>query len=141
MDRGAAAGPRADGRRLIRLPMLRRLFVAAFWAALLFAVVMALVPVPPPVPGNPSDKVQHMVAFAVLTTLALAAYPRTNAAGIAIALFALGGLIEVAQLIPALGREGSWLDFAADCAAVLATMALGVPLRRWLLRQPRWAAT
>jgi hypothetical protein len=111
---------------------MRRFFVLAFWATLLFAVVMALLPRPPQLPGNPSDKVQHILAFAVLTALALIAYVRAHPATIGAGLIALGGFIELAQLIPALGREGSLLDLAADCGAVLVVLAVGVPLRRRL---------
>jgi hypothetical protein len=107
----------------------------AFWAALLFACVMALLPRPPQLPGNPSDKVQHILAFAVLTALALAAYPRTGWLKIGIGLAVVGAAIELAQLIPALGREGSWLDWAADCGAVAVVLALGLPIRGALLRR------
>ena len=116
--------------------MLHRLLVLAFWGALLFALVMALLPTPPQVPGAPSDKVQHILAFAVLTALALAAYVRAHPVVIAAGLFAVGGFIELAQMLPAIGREGSWLDFASDCGAVLAVLAVGVPLRRRLMRRP-----
>jgi hypothetical protein len=111
---------------------MRRILVLTFWAALLFALVMALLPRPPQLPGNPSDKVQHILAFAVLAGLALSAYSRAHPATIGAGLISLGALIELAQLIPALGREGSWLDFAADCGAVLVVLAIGVPLRRRL---------
>ena len=33
---------------------------ALFWAAACFALLMAVLPYPPPVPGQPNDKVQHM---------------------------------------------------------------------------------
>jgi hypothetical protein len=96
---------------------------------------MALLPRPPQPPGDPSDKVQHILAFTVLTALALAAYPFATWLTIGIGLAAVGGLIELAQLIPALGREGSWLDWAADCGAVALVLAAGIPIRRALLRR------
>jgi hypothetical protein len=37
---------------------------------------MALLPKPPTLPGTPSDKLQHVAAFAVLSALAAAAWPR-----------------------------------------------------------------
>ena len=46
----------------------------AFCGAVLFAMVMASLPQPPQIPGQPSDKVQHIFAFAVLTLLAVLAY-------------------------------------------------------------------
>jgi hypothetical protein len=107
----------------------------AFWAALLFALVMALLPQPPRLPGSPSDKVQHILAFAVLTALALAAYPRASWVKIGLGLATVGGFIELAQLIPALGREGSWLDFGADCGAVAVVLAAGLPIRRAVVKR------
>ena len=44
-----------------------------FWGAALFALIMALDPHPPSFPGEPSDKVEHMIAFAVLAALGAAA--------------------------------------------------------------------
>jgi len=113
--------------------MMRRLFLLAFWAALLLALVMRVLPTPPKVPGAPSDKFQHMLAFAVLTALALGAYVRAHPVDIAAGLFAFGAFIELAQMLPMIGREGSWLDFATDCGAVLAVLIVGVPLRRLML--------
>lgn len=49
-----------------------------FFGAVLFAVIMASLPQPPQVPGQPSDKVQHIMAFAVLTVLARLAYTATK---------------------------------------------------------------
>ena len=42
--------------------------------ATLFALVMACIPQPPQLPGQPSDKLQHIVAFVVLTLLAQAVF-------------------------------------------------------------------
>ena len=103
---------------------MNRLFAAAFWIALLFALVMALLPKPPQLPGNPTDKVQHILAFATLTVLASAAYPRLRWWRILLGLAAFGALIEICQAIPMLHRGASLADWIADCAAVAAVLAL-----------------
>ena len=93
-----------------------------FWAAALFAFVMAVIPHPPHVPGEPSDKVQHIVAFATLGLLGAWAYARVSLVRLAIALSLLGALIEIVQAIPALHRDSDILDWAADtiaCGTVL----------------------
>ena len=100
-----------------------------FWAALSFALVMALLPSPPRLPGAPGDKIQHMLAFAVLAALAVAAYPGISLVRIALRLAAFGALIELLQLIPGLNRDGQWLDWLADTGAVLIVL-LGVTLLR-----------
>lgn len=106
---------------------MTRLLRFAFWAAALFALVMASLPRPPQLPGDPSDKVQHILAFAVLAALAASAYARTALVRIALGLSAFGALIELVQTIPALHRDASWLDWLADtvsAAAVLGLVAL-----------------
>jgi len=102
----------------------------AFWSAANFALVMALVPHPPPIPGQPSDKVLHVVAFAVLTSLAANAYRKTSLLWLGIALSAFGAAIEFAQMIPVLHRDAQILDWIADTSAV-ATVGASIALYRY----------
>jgi len=98
----------SKGGRILRL---------FFWAAALFALVMALIPHPPQLPGEPSDKVEHMAAFATLGVLGSFAYPRLKAVWLLVALSVFGAFIEVAQAIPALHRDSDPLDWLADTVA------------------------
>lgn len=107
-----------------------RFLPAAFWAAILFTLTMALLPQPPQPPVDISDKVQHILAFAALTALALAAFPRAGPVTILAPLVILGAAIELLQAGMGLGRDGAWLDWAADCGAIAAVLLVGVPLRR-----------
>ena len=93
------------------------LFRAAFWAAAIFAFVMAVLPHPPQLPGAPSDKVQHIAAFLVLGCLASFAYSRTSPVYLAVGLSLFGAMIEVVQLIPSLNRDGDPVDWLADTGA------------------------
>jgi VanZ family protein len=106
---------------------MTRFLRIAFWAAVLFAFVMAVLPAPPG-PEVP-DKIEHMVAFFTLTVLGSMAYPRLAHIRLMMALIAFGGLIELAQLVPALHRDSEWSDWLADIAAVI--VAIGVA---WLVR-------
>lgn len=107
----------------------------AFWAALIFAITMALVPKPPAVLGEMKDKYQHMTAFAVLALMASAAYSRASPWRIAERLSFVGALIEVLQSIPALRRDCDILDWVADTAAILTVLAIVTLTRRsWLRR-------
>jgi len=108
---------------------IRRLLPYAFWAAALFAFVMASLPKPPQLPGEPSDKVQHILAFAVLAGLAAAAYPRISLLKIGLGLSAFGALIELVQMIPILHRDADAIDWIADTAAAALVLML-VPLIR-----------
>jgi VanZ family protein len=96
-----------------RIAILRLLF----WLAAVFAFVMAVLPHPPQLPGAPSDKVQHILAFLLLGALASFAYPRTSAVYLATALSLFGAVIELVQLIPALNRDGDPIDWVADTVA------------------------
>lgn len=95
-----------------------------FWTAAVFAFVMAVLPHPPQVPGEPNDKVEHIIAFATLATLAAFAYPRAALVKLLIGLSLFGALIEVAQAIPALQRDSDIKDWIADTAAVAVVLAL-----------------
>lgn len=95
-----------------------------FFGAVLFAMVMASLPQPPQIPGQPSDKVQHIIAFAVLTLLARLAFPATKRWKLFACLAALGALIELVQTIPPLHRDASVLDWLADCGAVAVVMGI-----------------
>jgi hypothetical protein len=107
---------------------LRALCAWLFWAAALFALVMALMPHPPQI-GQASDKVQHMLAFAVLAGLAALAWPQRLLL-VGLGLFAFGGLIELLQMIPSLHRDGQTLDWIADAAATATVLALAAILNR-----------
>lgn len=113
-----------------------RFLQIAFWLAAAFAFYMATTPHPPEV-VELNDKFQHMLAFAVLTVLALAAYPRIRVLYPVLGLSAFGGLIEVVQSIPSLHRDASLFDWLADIAAVLGAFALVLAVRHLLLRKPQ----
>ena len=115
---------------MIRRSVILRL---AFWAAALVALVMALLPHPPQLPGEPSDKVQHIAAFLTLGALGSFAYPDTNPFRLGVGLSLFGAAIEVLQLIPSLHRDGDPLDWMADSAAV----ALSILLLRRLVGRGR----
>jgi VanZ family protein len=98
--------------------MVIRIFRAAFWAAAALSFIMAILPQPPAVPAQ--DKLQHMAAFLTLAVLGALGYPRLPPIKLTILLALFGGLIELAQLIPALHRDGEVLDWMADIAAAAA---------------------
>ena len=101
-----------------RLAILR----LAFWTAAIFAFVMAIIPQPPQLPGEPSDKIQHMSAFLVLGGLAFFAYPQARRLLIAAGLSLFGAFIEIVQAIPSLHRDADILDWIADTLAAVAIL-------------------
>ena len=111
-------------------PSTKLILRLLFWGAALFALVMALLPHPPDVPGNPSDKVQHIAAFATLGMLGSFAYARLRPWRLIVGLSLFGAMIEVAQAIPALHRDSDPLDWLADTVACTAVVLLIGWLRR-----------
>ena len=101
-----------------------------FWAAALFAFVMAVLPHPPRLPGDPSDKILHVTAFATLGLLGGFAYPRAQALRLAVGLSLFGALIELVQAIPALNRDSDVIDWIADTAASAIALVAVRRLRR-----------
>lgn len=110
------------------------IFRIVFWIALVVSLAAALNPMPPRIPGPPSDKVQHILAFLMLTAMALVAYPRARRWAQALALSGFGALIEFLQMIPALHRDAELLDWVADTGAILAVIVLAAVLRLPRLR-------
>jgi VanZ family protein len=106
---------------------LRRLFVFAFWSALLFAYVDAILP------GNEAlslmawDKLNHMIAFFTITFLARAAYPHIPVFRLFLAMAAFGALIELSQALPIIHRDAEWDDWFADMVATVVGLIVAWP--------------
>ena len=118
---------------MISVPARRLLF----WAAAIFAFVMAILPHPPELPGEPNDKIQHMLAFGTLGLLSAWAYPRVPLVRVLIGLSLYGAFIEFVQAIPALHRDSDVKDWIADTIAsgvVLLLVALWRRKRQALAR-------
>lgn len=101
----------------------------AFVVAALLVFVMAALPHPPRIPGQPSDKILHMLAFATLGALATFGFRAQSAVRLFVALTIFGGAIELVQAIPMLHRDSELADLLADMAAAGAALAA----TRWLL--------
>jgi VanZ family protein len=109
-----------------------RLVRVAFWAAALFALIMALIPHPPEVHVRDFDKVEHAVAFGTLGALAAIGYRRLSALRLILVLSAYGATIELLQGTALIHRDADPFDWVADtiaCALVI------IVLRGWLERR------
>ena len=100
-------------------------FRVAFYAAVAVSVIAALAPSPEFEPTFRNvDKVQHVVAFAVLAGLARFGFPDASQWRIVERLSFLGAAIEVFQSIPALHRDCDVWDWVTDTLAVAITVLL-----------------
>jgi hypothetical protein len=93
-----------------------------FCIAVLTTLFFAWFPHPPVLIAY--DKAQHGLAFAVLTILGRAAYPRYPWQFLVLTLVGLGAIIEIVQLIPQLNRTCDIYDWYADVFAILIGLAL-----------------
>lgn len=107
---------------------LRSLARPLFWAALVFTLIMALVPAEPRVLTPVSDKVQHIAAFAILAGLGFLAYPRASKLRLLIWLSIFGALIEVLQGLAFFHRDRDILDWVVDTGAAAATLLILVAI-------------
>jgi hypothetical protein len=87
---------------------MSQIYRIAFWAAAAFAFTMAVLPQPPQLPGTPSDKLQHILAFVTLAGLGSAAYPSAPLIRLLVGLSLFGAVIEMVQAIPAWTETATW---------------------------------
>lgn len=107
----------------------QRVARVAFVVAAIFAFVMAALPYPPRIPGEPSDKVLHVLAFATLGSLAAYGFRGRSLWFLFAALAGFGAIIEIVQAIPILNRDSELGDWLADLAAAVAALLW----TRWLV--------
>ncbi len=82
----------------------------------------------------PWDKADHFAAFFAITAAALVAFPRLWPLWIALVVSLLGGVIELAQALPFVGRDsnfGDWISNEVGIAAALVVL-MAAELRRRL---------
>ena len=102
----------------------RRTLRALFWIAVVVSYAAAVVPSSDAPDPTGWDKANHMLAFATMAVLAGPAFPGAPLWRPAVGLVAFGGLIELTQMIPALGRDAELADWIADAVAVAAGLAV-----------------
>jgi len=107
-----------------------RFFQICFWAAALLTFAAAVAPADVVPQLAESDKLMHFLAFFTLSLVATLAFRRARVPIIGVGLSAFGALIEVAQTIPGLNRDGDVWDWTADTLAIVVVL-LPIGLARW----------
>ena len=108
--------------------MVRRLVRIAFYAAAALVAAVCLVPSTTLPPTSIGDKLEHVIAYAVLGLLG-AASSRRSALRVILGLAAFGLAIELLQTFSP-GRSPELLDLVADIAGAGFGCGLAVLLRR-----------
>lgn len=113
----------AFGNSVFRISLLIRLAQIAFFAALIFTFISAVIPPRHALQLVPWDKAEHFIAFYTLTGLAVAAFPRRQLWITAALLSAFGALIEIVQGLAIVHRDRDFWDWVADTIAIIAALA------------------
>jgi hypothetical protein len=97
----------------------RGIIQAVYWVLVAFVFVAAVAPIDEGGPPG-SDKLEHFAAFVVLMLGAGWVWPgqRLWKAGVLLILY--GGVIELVQGLPIVGRDCDLMDWLTDFAAVAA---------------------
>ncbi|MET0534766.1 MAG: VanZ family protein [Steroidobacter sp.] len=97
-----------------------RLWLGFGWAAVVFAIVICLMPVSQLPQVDASDKTEHFLAYLLLSLWFAGIYPKARYWIIAIGLCILGVLIEFAQGTMHLGRHADPMDVVANSTGIVA---------------------
>jgi hypothetical protein len=108
---------------VFRIATLVRLAQVAFFCALVFTFVCAIMPAKHAPHIVPWDKAEHFLAFYALTGLAAAAFPKRKLWIIAALLSGFGALIEFVQGLAIVSRDRDFWDWVADTIAIGAALA------------------
>lgn len=113
-------------------PRTARRWRALLWLLVCVVTVLALSPAPPKSVDIGGDKINHLLAFATLATVAALAWARAWPP-VALALLMYGGLIELLQSFTPT-RKAEWADLLADATGIGLGLLLAAFLLRWARR-------
>lgn len=85
--------------------------------------------------GLPWDKANHAMAFLALTVVAGLGWPGLSRIQLILIMLAAGVAIELAQGLPAIGRDADVLDVVADGVGVAVGLAVLAGMRRRARRE------
>lgn len=79
--------------------------------------------------GSQNDKINHVLAFLVISSLSILAFPNTKLSILFIGLVAFNAVIEVTQALFGLGRQPDILDWFVGVCATLFVVAICSQIR------------
>ena len=81
--------------------------------------------------GFPWDKLNHFIAFAVLSVLTVIAFPHAHRVRLLSALLLFNAGIEMSQLLMGQGRQPDVMDWAAGALATLGVLGCAGIWQAW----------
>ncbi len=132
------SGGRVAGMYKPFAPPWHRLWPALWWLAVIAVVVLSLVPTPQMDLPRDSDKVQHVLAYAVLAAAAVQVFRSGRALLVAaIGLVSMGVLLEFVQGAATTYRMADPADALANALGV--ALGLSTALSPWRDALLRWS--
>ncbi len=108
----------------------RPMALVALSIMIVLTVLMATTPYEPSFFHLIWDKAQHAAAFAILTILAVAAFPSAALMRIGERLSFAGAMIELIQNLPQVHRDCDFYDWVADTLAIIVILLIVSGSRR-----------
>lgn len=105
------------------------MFRILFWLLLMAILVISQMPAENAPTVFADDKLNHILAFFVLSFIARIAWVRVDASILFFLLASFGASIEVLQFGMGFGRDADWMDLVADIGAIAAGMLLAHAFR------------
>ncbi len=96
----------------------KNIFRILFWLLLGAILAISLMPAEDAPVVFADDKLNHILAFFILSFMARILWSRVNTLILFSMLTVFGGGIEILQLAMGFGRDADWMDFAADVLAI-----------------------
>ncbi len=117
-----------------------RLWLVSGWTLVVLAIIASIVPSHDlPKLGGISDKLEHVVGYAVLSLWFAGIYPRARYPMIGVALLVMGILIEGLQGAMNVGREAELRDVYANSLGIVCGLVLALAwLGGWAQRVEAW---
>jgi VanZ family protein len=124
-------------RLLLRHPWF---WLGLGWTLIIAAVIVSLLPGQSLPQTGVSDKVEHAVAYMLLTLWFTGVYPRSSYWRIGLGMFLLGVAIEIAQGAMPFGRQADIRDVVANTIGIVAGLVLAwIGIGGWAQRIEAWA--
>lgn len=110
------------------------------WVFIVCAIITSLLPVQKLPPTGMSDKLEHTIAYSLLTVWFTGVYPRSSYVRIGLAMLALGIAIEFAQGAMPFGRQMDFRDVIANSAGIAVGLVIAwIGIGGWAQRFEAWA--
>ena len=110
-----------------RIHFSRRAARICFCIALICVLLATLLPIESPVRFL-DDKAQHLLSFFLLASIGVAAWGRRHVLLLCFVLALTGGMIELLQATPLIGRDAEFLDWVADVVGIGIVLIAVLPL-------------